>query len=174
MARWVDIIGFEGRYSISDQGQIKSLPRKWSPGEKIIAFTTTRKGYHSVTLSKNSVTKTYQVHQLVARTFIKNELKRNAVNHINGVKTDNTVSNLEWCTNQENTTHAEKTGLVRYKRLSDSDLISIIIMHRKGHKQKDIAAHFDVKPHIVYDLTRRKTHKHLNLKNHEKNLEMVN
>ena len=58
------------------------------------------------------------VHRLVAMKYIPNPLKKKCVNHINGIKTDNRVCNLEWNTYQENTIHAIKTGLINTRKLT--------------------------------------------------------
>jgi hypothetical protein len=69
------------------------------------------KGYLRVKLCKGSIQKTFKVHRLVALNYIDNPDNKPQVNHINGIKTDNRVPNLEWVTNQENTIHAIKSGL---------------------------------------------------------------
>lgn len=71
-------------------------------------------GYVRANLQKNNKRKNYSVHRLVAIAFIENPNKLPVVNHINGIKTDNRVENLEWCTTKENNQKAIDTGLKKY------------------------------------------------------------
>lgn len=76
------------------------------------AYSTNHKGYYAGTLSTyNGKHKSFLAHRLVALAFIPNPENKEQVNHINGVKKDNKVTNLEWVTNQENMTHSWDTGL---------------------------------------------------------------
>ena len=67
-------------------------------------------------LSKESKEKRFYIHRLVAKAFIPNHENKSQINHINGNKLDNSVENLEWCTNSENQRHAIKHGLVNQKQ----------------------------------------------------------
>lgn len=121
MEIWKDIEGYEGLYQISNIGRVKSLPKKRRYGteyqEEMFLKQKNNKGYLQVNLYNSNGMKSYQVHRLVAQTFIKNLKNKEEVNHKNGLKTDNRVENLEWVTPKENIKHAWKTGLIKSKRI---------------------------------------------------------
>ena len=108
---WKDIIGFEGLYQVSSLGRIKSLsrvvPRRNNNViENILKQSTTKDGYHFISLCNNAKCCTKRVHRLVSEAFIpKINDYQITVNHINGIKTDNRLDNLEWVSVRENTSH---------------------------------------------------------------------
>lgn len=112
---WRDIIGYEGYYQVSDCGNVKSLDRVVGNGKtyksKILTLRKNIYGYCVVYLSKNCKVETKNVHRLVALSFIDNPHNKPQVNHINEIKHDNKVNNLEWMTSKENTNHG--TGIKR-------------------------------------------------------------
>jgi hypothetical protein len=117
---WKPVLYFEGFYEVSNFGRIRRITRdiiekntgkhKVIKGRMLKPWINT-KGYPSVTLSINSKVKYMRVHRIVARAFIPNPLNLPEVNHINEIKTDNNVSNLEWCTHLQNIRHG--TGIER-------------------------------------------------------------
>ena len=113
MEIWKDIKGYEGSYQISNRGLVKSLNFNHTNKEKILKDKINRKGYRYVTLYCNSKAKYMSIHRLVAEAFILNPNNMPQVNHIDGNKGNNTVENLEWCTEKENVQHAIKTGLLK-------------------------------------------------------------
>lgn len=113
---WKDVEGYESLYQVSNLGRVKSLEKHFLRAykdsyrtrtipAKILKPFPTRTGYLLVKLTQNKTAKCFQVHRLVANAFIPNPQHKPQVNHINGVKTDNYISNLEWVTAQENTFH---------------------------------------------------------------------
>lgn len=96
---WVDIKGFEGLYQISNLGRVKSVTRNLI--RKIQVNKKHIYGYCEITLSKNNKDFRYKIHHLVAEHFIPNPYNKPQVNHIDGNKLNNTVSNLEWVTYEE-------------------------------------------------------------------------
>lgn len=104
---WKDIEGFDGQYQVSNTGRVASCKQQ----TKRIVTECIRLGYRKVHLSKGKKFLLYSVHRLMAQAFIPNPQNKPQINHINGIKSDNTLSNLEWCTNKENSIHAFRLGL---------------------------------------------------------------
>ena len=105
---WVNIEGFySGRYKISSNGNLKRTLKT----EAEVKIRINKDGYYQTVFCKNRNKKTVLIHRVVAQAFVPNPDNKPEVNHINGVKTDNRVENLEWCTSSENLKHAYRTGL---------------------------------------------------------------
>lgn len=150
---WEPITGYEN-YSISNRGEVKNSHKR------LLKPYRDGKGYMAVALCKNGVPETKLVHRLVAAAFISNPENKATVNHINGVKTDNRIENLEWASQSENNKHAYDTGLSKAKRnagnnngrakLTNSDVAEIReLLKNKELKQKDIAIRYGVHPTCI-------------------------
>lgn len=118
MEIWKPIKGYEGLYEVSNTGKVKSLEKRARFGrgyrtfpERELKLSEDKDGYYKVNLSKQGKKKRFFVHRLVATAFIGNPEELPVVNHKDGNKKNNFVSNLEWTTRSENDLHAFRTGL---------------------------------------------------------------
>ena len=139
--KWIQ--GYEGLYSITKEGEI------WSHiTHKHLKTSLSGKGYKATKLSFEGKSITVRIHRLVAQTYIPNPENKPQVNHIDGNKLNNHVSNLEWVTGYENMYHAKNTGLLATKangkrtnrytqkpKLSAEDIQYIIDTYVKRHKK---------------------------------------
>lgn len=137
---WRDIKGFEGIYQVSSKGNVRSSytrgtsKRYYLSNDFILLKNIIRNnGYYFVTLRKKGLVKQCCVHRLVAETFIQNPNNFTDVNHKNGIKTDNNVCNLEWCTRQQNIIHSFKTGLhIISERQRKNQMRPVILTYPNG------------------------------------------
>lgn len=118
---WKDIPNYEGFYQVSNLGNVKSLKRKIKRlnhsdlilNEKVLKNYVTKNGYVQLSLHKHKKSKKIFGHILVMLAFKGEKPKDHDVNHINGIKNDNRLINLEYCTRSENMLHAFKKGLCK-------------------------------------------------------------
>jgi DNA-directed RNA polymerase specialized sigma subunit len=165
MEIWKDVIGYEGLYQISNIGRFKSFKQK---KERIVKIRVTRKGYEYVGLSKKATVKKQTIHRLVAEAFIENKENKPCVNHINGIKSDNRVENLEWVTYSENNKHAIINNLKPPKRGDENHFSKItteqaieIKYFTNGLLQKEIAKKYGIKDSSVSYIKSGKSWKHI-------------
>ena len=119
----IDISGYEGIYQINPQGEIYSCYRK-TPLKGWIEKT----GYRAVSLWKEGKATRATVHTLLAKQFIPNPNNLPEVNHIDGCRIHNHVSNLEWVSRQGNALHAVRTGLKTYtNRLTKDEFVECLM-----------------------------------------------
>lgn len=153
---WLPIKGFDGRYEISNLGRVKSLSGKmWGrkpKGERILS-PVLNNGYYRFLLYANGRRSIKSVHRVVAEAFIVKPESKCQVNHINGIKTDNRVENLEWVTAKENIVHAHRTGLtnvakgsrVHGSKLKEEQIPVIRSKYKSGaYTQQELADEFSV------------------------------
>ena len=108
-----DVVGYEGIYQVSNLGNVKSLHKKSLNG--FVLKPKKSHGYCRVGLFDKKH-KYFMIHRLVALAFIPNPNDYPFINHINGIKNDNRIENLEWVTHSQNILHAFKTGLKSNKK----------------------------------------------------------
>lgn len=173
---WKDIPDYEGIYQASTLGRIKSLEKTLKSRfgfrkmkGKILKVNEKPNGYCYVILQDNLNTKTFRLHKLIALTFIPNPENKPQLNHINGIKTDNSVDNLEWCTAKENTNHSilnklrnQLVAKSHFSKLAENDVLDIRYLYDKGRKDiKELANIYEVREETIRLIIKRKTWKHI-------------
>jgi len=181
---WSDIAGFEDCYQISDNGNMRSKDRTVTDANgvnrnfksKPVRIWVKDGHYCKVSLSKGNIKKSFTVHRLVAIAFIPNPLNKITVNHIDGNRHNNHVSNLEWATYNENMQHAYDTGLLEnctylkgnkgekhpYSKLTPMDIEMIKCLHNGGFNYPQIAPKFNVHSTHIGLIVKNKSWSHLN------------
>lgn len=115
---WSWIPGYVGCYQVNPSGDVRSVDRIIKHGNgvsrlngRILKHRINEHGYHMVALYKNGSAKNMKVHRLVADAFLEKDPNRFEINHKDGDKSNNKLSNLEWCTRKENIRHSIEHGL---------------------------------------------------------------
>lgn len=105
MEIWKDIPGYHGKYQVSNEGRVRSLPQYNLRTTRILKPGKSKNGYYRVSLSSAAKRKSFLVHQLVAMAFLNHKPNGHSlvVDHINNISTDNRLENLQIITLRENT-----------------------------------------------------------------------
>lgn len=152
---WLPVKDYENLYEVSDTGLVRSVDRiiLYKTGTqrlhkgKLITLTPHKDvQYMTVSLWKDNKGTTYYVHRLVAQAFIPNPNNLPEVNHIDGNRQNNSISNLEWVTRKGNIAHAISTGLKVYNnRLSEQEFIQLVHDVIAGESYLDLSKRINYK-----------------------------
>ena len=129
MEVWKDIDGYDGKYQVSNYGNVRSFS-KWKNGE-LLTPGISKTGYYFVNLVRFGRKKIdcHRVHRLVAKAFLENPQELPEVNHIDGNKLNNNISNLEWCSRKANIQHAFDIGLIP-RRVGKKNYLSKAVIQK--------------------------------------------
>lgn len=134
---WVPIKGFDGKYEVSNKGRIRSYVGWKARGTdipRVLKESYGNSGYKQVCLVKEGKHYMRMTHRIVAETFLKNDMGLREVNHKDGNKSNNELSNLEWTSRSGNLKHAYKSGL---RKFSDKQLKRILERTKPVEQVKD-------------------------------------
>lgn len=171
---WKDVPGMDGRYEVSTFGNVRTHNFANQGITRELSQLKDSHGYPSVWLRNNGKRKFTKVHRLVAMTFLKPVLGKDCVNHIDAIKTNNHLENLEWVTLGENNIHASKMGLQRgtfgkgednsNATLTAAQVIEMRQQFKRGkHKIKDFAKLYGTSEHHMGRIIRGRCWKNLPL-----------
>ena len=139
---WKDIINYEGHYQVSNQGRVKSLKQG---KERILKARKLPSGYLQVDLYKNGEYKHYTVHRLVAKAFIPNPNNLPDVNHKDEDKTNNNLSNIEWCDRKYNSNYG-----TRIQRIVEKQSKPVLQYEKSGEFVKEWKSTHDIERNLGY------------------------
>lgn len=176
---WRDVVGYKGYYQVSNFLRLKSLGKKieTKTGQainrrEVLMKTNVRKdGYVQVRLSKASKRKSFLFHRIIADAFISNPENKPYINHKDGNTLNNSISNLEWCTQKENVIHGFKMGLTvslfgenhKLSKLSNEKVLSIRRLYsiNPNFNRGNVAKKLGVNNACISKIIYRKTWNHI-------------
>jgi len=170
MEKW-KVIEFNTKFEVSNFGSVRNAETK-----QLKSLRFSQAGRLRVTLykvgdsssDKNKRGKTYMIHRLVAEAFIPKVCGKTHINHKDGVKTNNNVSNLEWCTVAENNAHSIANGLQKPQLGSDNgtaklteDIVRKIRYELSDMKGSELADMFNISRAVIYRIKNNQSWKHV-------------
>lgn len=168
---WTPVIGYEGRYEVSDLGRFMSLQKYHRKTRRLLIPQRQHQGYQLIGLSMNGVQRPFAVHRLVYASFHGPITKGLEVNHINAIKSDNRLCNLELLTRLQNVAHAKRLGLLDGKMIGEeawqakvtaADVVAI----RRDYiprvmTQEMLAKKYGIGRTSIEDIIHRRTWRHI-------------
>lgn len=173
---WRPVVGHEEWYAVSNWGRVKRIKasRRAYAGRLLSHNTLTKHGYAEILICKNGQQERAKIHRLVAFAFIGNPPGAHyEINHKDGNKANNHVSNLEWVTRQENSQHAVRLGLANrahgskhpYVKLTEEEVLKIRAA-RNVVRQKDLAVQYNVGQPQISRIHRKASWKYVESSTH--------
>lgn len=167
MEIWKELKGYSINYLISNTGKIKSPDQTVDIGmgriqfkkERIIKCHVSNRGYWAVGLTcEKGKSKVFHLHRLLAQTFIPNPNEYKCINHKDGNKLNNHISNLEWVTHSQNNKHAYDTGLKKpCRKITTEHVVQIRALSRHlGVRHFQLAAMYNAKPSAISEIVNYK------------------
>jgi hypothetical protein len=171
---WKPVVGYEGLYEVSDQGNVRSVDR-WVNGRfcirrypgKLLSKVLDKDGYYYVTLSANSKRRQGVVHRLVAAAFIGPCPDGCQVRHKNAIRTDCRPFNLEYGTAQDNANDRQKHGNTcrgsscGTSKLSENQVLQLKQLHSEGASYKYLSELFSITSGMVGHILNGRAWKHI-------------
>jgi hypothetical protein len=166
---WRPVVGYEGRYEVSDEGRVRSL-NYMRTGRTVVLSTAFKENrYGSLSLLKDGIQTSRALHSLVAEAFLGPRPLGQEVNHKDGKKHNNSLSNLEYTTSSANKKHAFAMGLNQGQKgdksgrskLKLDEVKAIRLLVESGLMFKDVAKMFNVSPSNVSAIMRGKSWSHI-------------
>ena len=160
---WKDVSGYNGKYQVSNFGNIRSFKNGKTLNLKLISNSY---GYLFVSLCANGGRKQGMVHRLVCDAFIGDAFGK-ICNHKDGIKTNNHFTNLEFVTSKENTHHAMKLGLLKVgskhksSKLNEKKVLEIVDLLREKMSFPEIAKRYNVTASLINAIDKKRIWKHV-------------
>lgn len=160
---WKDIDNYEGLYKVSNLGNIQDYKRNLKEGY------INNKGYCCISLRKNKCTKHFLIHRLVAKAFIENPYRYSQVNHKDGNKQNNCVTNLEWCNQRQNYDHGMKHFLYSknenhyFAKLTNKEVRCIPELYKLGFTRVTVSRILNINPSSLEAIEKGISYRELNL-----------
>lgn len=175
---WKPVKGFEGLYEVSNLGEVKTVERTILRKSALGKFSEylvksaikkpyqNKSGYVTIAIIKENKTITTYLHRIIAEAFVERISETDiVVNHINGIKNDNRIENLEWVTSSTNNVHALDTGLRSTRKSMTKEFInSVLELREQGLVHSEIATKLKTTIAIVQGITSGNTYKRIQLR----------